>query len=224
LLNSSPQISHCHNNCPDLEHIDCSSESHRESFNQDIKESFENSINNISNLNTPGYRRISSYKDPVTGEYIVDNSQGRLSQTGSPLDIAVKGSGKGIMLADGEYTRDGRLKFGEGGRLVRAADDKPLAIDFEKGAPTDWSALPLQIDRQGNVYNRSNRQRLGQIKADIAAEGYLIQGYAEGSNINMPLELMDFTRKLRLLESKNASQSSQYRLDSEAIQVARGAV
>jgi flagellar hook protein FlgE len=84
--------------------------------------------NNISNMNTPGFRGSDSFFENVmdddgtkiagTGE---DLSEGQIEQTSTDTDVAIQGDGF-FILKDSEgslyYTRSGQFEFNSSGQLV----------------------------------------------------------------------------------------------------------
>jgi len=84
--------------------------------------------NNVSNMNTPGFRGSDSFFEnvmdddgtEVTGTGI-DTSEGDLEQTSTTTDAAIQGQGL-FILKDSQgnlyYTRDGQFEFNSSGQLV----------------------------------------------------------------------------------------------------------
>lgn len=94
--------------------------------------SFSRSLNtisdNISNMNTPGFRGSQSFFESMQDEHGTriagtgrDLSEGQIQQSGSDTDAAIDGSGLFILRdAQGRtfYTRSGQFTFDETGKLV----------------------------------------------------------------------------------------------------------
>jgi flagellar basal-body rod protein FlgF len=117
--------------------------------------------NNLANVDTVGFKFESmiSNDDPVTMptpgvaptavNFVADAgvardfTQGSLTQTGAPLDVAVDGKGFfTINTTSGpRYTRDGRFKLDSGGRIVTQDGDPvdgggDIVVDLKKGPIT----------------------------------------------------------------------------------------
>ena len=84
--------------------------------------------NNVSNMNTPGFRGSDTFFANINGEKGtriagegMRTDAGDIRQTGNPTDLAVDGAGYFILRdADGDlhYTRAGQFRFNEDGLLV----------------------------------------------------------------------------------------------------------
>ncbi|MFK2890737.1 flagellar hook-basal body complex protein [Dyella flagellata] len=83
--------------------------------------------NNISNMNTPGFRGSDSFFEDVIGDdgtkiagTGADTSQGQIEQTSTSTDVAIQGEGL-FMLKDPQgnlyYTRSGQFDFNSSGQL-----------------------------------------------------------------------------------------------------------
>lgn len=116
--------------------------------------------NNLANVDTAGFKfeLLMSSDDRVTTptpgaaptpvDFVTaagvarDYTQGSLTQTGSPLDVAIDGKGFfQVSTADGpRYTRDGRFKLDPTGKLVTQdgdaveGDGGDIVLDPKKGA------------------------------------------------------------------------------------------
>jgi flagellar basal-body rod protein FlgF len=155
--------------------------------------------------------------------------------TGGPLDVAVQGEGWfALRTADGvAYTRDGRLHMDEGGALLSVtnapildAGGAPIQLDPAGGAPTisqdgmisqngaQVGAIGLfTIDPAARLSRSSNSSVIPDIPAspvlDFTNDG-IMQGMAEGSNVNPVLEMARMINVSRSFESaSNAIQSSE---------------
>jgi flagellar hook protein FlgE len=108
-----------------------------------FSKSLDNVSNNISNMNTPGYKgndvfvRTLGDGNNGYGTQLEDSSPrmqtGDLRQTGNDLDLAITGYGYFVLQNDnGElfYTRAGQFKFDENNKLVDSASGfKVMTID-----------------------------------------------------------------------------------------------
>jgi flagellar hook protein FlgE len=97
-----------------------------------FSQSLDTISNNISNMNTPGFRGSDSFFENVmdddgtkiagTGQ---DTTEGQIEQTSTDTDVAIQGDGL-FMLKDSEgnlyYTRSGQFEFNSSGQLVDSAN------------------------------------------------------------------------------------------------------
>lgn len=111
----------------------------------------EISAQNVSNMATPGYRRLTSFEQAlsqagaaggaplqVTG---TDFSQGKPLNTDSPLDLSLSGAGF-FTVRDGDrllYTRDGQFRRDQDSRIVTQ------------------SGLPVQLQGGGDLVAKSGQ-------------------------------------------------------------------
>ncbi|MFT3806714.1 flagellar basal-body rod protein FlgF [Arenimonas sp.] len=96
--------------------------------------------NNVSNMNTPGFRGSDTFFENVNGGLGtrisgdgLRTSSGDIRQTGTPTDLAIDGNGF-FVLRDGNgnlyYTRAGQFRFNEDGLLVDSVTGyQVMAID-----------------------------------------------------------------------------------------------
>ena len=185
---------------------------------------------NIANSSTPGFRAersVPSFQSQLAGEagsgearVAIDQRDGAVSQTGRPLDLALRGEGF-FAVARGEQTllvRAGNFRLDTAGRLVNANGDRVL---------TDAGELTLEsesvrIDAKGQIW--SGEQSLGQLKllnvADPAAlvptdggfrydgafsewKGTVQQGSMESTNVNVAdesIRLMELSRHVESVQ------------------------
>jgi flagellar basal-body rod protein FlgF len=171
-----------------------------------------------------------------------DFGQGGLNRTGAPLDLGVQGPGFfKVSTPQGErYTRDGRFRTDDAGRLVTQGGQPVLdegggeiALDPEKGQ--------VSIAQDGTV--SQNSQQIGKIGlidfADLSGlektgdnlyqntsnlqpqpvEGSTIrQGMLEGSNVQPIREITRMIEVSRAYESVAKMMDSQADLAASAIQ------
>ena len=124
--------------------------------------------NNISNASTTGFKPDQEFYNlytssdaetqstmPTIERAWTDFSQGVLTDTGNPLDIAL--AGKGFLTADSPrgtvYTRNGSLKLSATG-ILETAEGYPVHADTPTGtiqAQPGVGAGPLQIQKDGSV-------------------------------------------------------------------------
>lgn len=125
-----------------------------------LQQELDIAANNLANVDTAGYKfeTLISNADPVPPQtpggaqnpvtFVTANgmardySQGPLTQTGAPLDVAIDGKGFfTISTSSGpRYTRDGRFKLDPTGKLVTQEGDPvegaggDITLDPKKGA------------------------------------------------------------------------------------------
>jgi flagellar basal-body rod protein FlgG len=133
--------------------------------------------NNLANMTTTGYKRQrAEFQDllydhvsrigtqtssqgnilPVGTPRLM--TQGNLTQTGSPLDIAIRGDGLfKIQLPDGTYayTRDGSFKMDAQGRIVTAQGN---VVQPAITIPTNASGLTINAQGQISVIPQGSTQ------------------------------------------------------------------
>jgi flagellar basal-body rod protein FlgF len=202
--------------------------------------------NNIANLSTTGFRRegllFSEYvqqldrqEEPLSMAAANARqtflTQGALTMTGNPLDLAIEGEGFfRIETPDGErLTRAGQFTPDAAGELVNPDGNRLLDPG---GAPifVPADAGPVSISRDGTI--SANGQPLGQIGlvqpedrsqlsratgvlhevtgSVVPAEGaVLLQGFLEESNVNPISEMA------RMIEVQRAYEAGQKFLDRE---------
>jgi flagellar basal-body rod protein FlgF len=157
-------------------------------------ESLDLLANNMANSSTGGYKADrefyslysaaeaqdsgSSTSMPVIEKPWIDLSQGALTPTGNPLDVAL--SGKGFFGVSGPngplYTRNGDFHLSASGTLV-TADGYP--VRSTTGTPlTPQADLPIDIKSDGSL--QQNGQPIGQLDvADFTSTAGLVK---QGSN------------------------------------------
>lgn len=186
--------------------------------------------NNLANMNTGGYKAEkmmfidqvarSRGGDSALGEKLTytrdiatyrDMTEGPLQETGSPLDIAIRGEGMLVIdTPDGErYSRGGRLQLNDGGQLVT---QQGYAVMSEGGQPFQFTPNDKQItiSRDGTVSTENGD--LGRLRVvstenpydlqmtfgglfttdapiDDVTNADVVQGVIEGSNVESVVEL-----------------------------------
>jgi flagellar basal-body rod protein FlgF len=208
--------------------------------------------NNIANMDTTGFKVESLMQKTDPAEPAVtlggprpvkfvaadgvarDFSQGALSTTGAPLDMAIEGQGFFQIQtpAGPRFTRDGRFTTDPTGRLVTQAGAAVLdagggeiLIDAEKGQVAIGgdgviSQGAEQVGKVG-VYSFANMGALektgdnlyrnaSNLQPQPATEARVRQGMLEGSNVKSILEIT------RMVEVSRAYEQTAKMMDSEA--------
>lgn len=168
-------------------------------------------------------------------------SQGSLSQTGNPMDVAIDGKGfLQVLMPDGSmaYTRDGELQVDSQGQLVNSSG---YPIQPAVSVPTD--ALSVTIGADGTVSVRQpgasattqvgalqlvdfvNPAGLQPVGGNLYIEssasgtpntgnpgqnglGTVMQGFIEGSNVNVVEELVSMIETQRAYEMNSKAIST----------------
>ncbi len=126
--------------------------------------------NNLANVSTTAFKGLrmlfAEYLSTQGGgspvSYVQDIgtvrdwSQGPLTQTGNPLDVALQGTGfLEIQTAQGvRYTRDGRLKIDAQGQLV-TLDDNPVLNPTQQPIVIPPNSASLTIGQDGTIGARA---------------------------------------------------------------------
>jgi len=215
--------------------------------------------NNVANVDTTGFKVESlmlktepleparTIPGPRPVKFVAadgvarDFGQGTLRKTDAMLDLAIEGDGFfKIQGADGErYTRDGRFRTDDRGRLVThqgqpVLDDGggEITIDPEKGpvAIAADGTMSQGDERVGKVAvvtfeNTGALEKAGDnqyrntsnLQPQPATEARMRQGMLEGSNVNSVLEIT------RMIEVSRAYEQTSRMMDAEA-ELARRAI
>lgn len=194
----------------------------------------EAAAQNVSNASTPGYKKQVAFAQTleradgvmpgaeVETRFLADAGQGRLKNTGNPLDLAIFGSAL-FQLRDGHdivYSRGGSFSLGDGGaisdssgRYLQQAGGGDLILDSAKteilgngtvlqdGLPVAAIALYEPADEAGvsalggslfSARSSSMREATGSI---------IRQGRLESSNVVMSDEMVSMMAAVRQAES-----------------------
>lgn len=193
----------------------------------------EASAQNIANASTKGFKRQVSFSEVLAGaaedstepaafNTLVDFTQGRLIETGNPLDLAISGPGL-LQLRDGDvliYSRGGTFARDEDGRLADAvgrilqqAGGGDLAVKgdslsiledgtlIEDGLPTGKIALYETIEPATLSALGGTTFAADPVAMDEAASSQLRQGFTEASNVVMSEEMIAMMASVRRAES-----------------------
>ncbi len=217
-----------------------------------LRRELDIAANNLANVDTAGYKFETLMKkvDParpartagapgptkfVLGDALArDFGQGGLRQTGAPLDIAIEGDAFfSVNTPDGErYTRDGRFRLDDQGRLVTDAGyavagdgGGEILIDAEKGPVlvAQDGTMSQGAERVGKLSvvrfdNRSVLEKTGDnylrntanIPPAPAPDALVRQGMLENSNVKAVVEVT------RLVEISRAYEQIARMMDAEA--------
>jgi flagellar basal-body rod protein FlgF len=214
--------------------------------------------NNLANVDTVGFKFESmiSNDDPVTmptpgvmpttvnftadAGVARDFKQGSLTQTGAPLDVAIAGKGFfQINTADGpRYTRDGRFRTDDSGKLVDQDGDPvdgggDIVLDPKKGAVTiSQSGV---VSQQGEIVGHvsvvtfdslsalskdgSNQYRNdSNLSAAPVTTPDVRQGFLEQSNVEPVRQITRLIEVNRAYDAVASMMSTTQDLSSNAVQ------
>lgn len=216
--------------------------------------------NNIANADTAGFKveSLAVAEDPQAPAFtlggpqpvkfvmpngvIRDFGQGALRKTDSPFDVAIEGQGffKVQTPAGLRYTRDGRFRMDETGKLVTVSgapvlDDGggEITLSQEKGqlSISPDGTLSQGTERIGKLgvvtfANLSTMEKVGDNllqntsnqQGVPAPDSRLRQGMLEGSNVNPILEVTRMIEVSRAYEQMAKMMDSQADLSSQAVQ------
>lgn len=217
-----------------------------------LRRELDIAANNLANVDTAGFKveqlmvatengqKARNHAVDGPGRFVLDTGVGRdfrqglLSQTGNTFDFAIEGDAFfTIGGPEGDrYTRDGRFRTDDTGRMVTAGGlpvlgegGAEIILDPTKSAPSvsadgiitqdgervgklevvRFEALGvLSKDGDGLYVNSSNEQ------PQAAADARIRQGMVEGSNVNSILEITNlieisrsYERMARMIENTN---------------------
>ena len=177
------------------------------------------------------------------GEVYTDYSQGSLKETGNDFDVALNGKGffaVNVIDAKGNesirYTRDGSFTMDKEGYIVDCYGNHVQSESGDIQIPTDATHITIDID--GSIY--ADDQYIDKIlvvdfedydylskyadnmyqtidgAVQIDAQGSIIQGYTEQSNVNVISEIVQMINITRAYE---ANQKVMQTIDSSLDQV-----
>jgi flagellar basal-body rod protein FlgF len=200
--------------------------------------------NNLANASTPSFKAehmlFAEYLDKKGSAPISfvqdfgtsrDTSQGPISSTGNPLDVALEGAGylKIDTALGARYTRNGRLQLDSNGTLVTSDGNSVLGSgDQPISLPTN--AKSITITRDGTI--STDQGEAGQIEVlkfddervlepasgglyvteaqpTPASDTAVLQGMVEGSNVQPIIEM---TRLMKISQSYSSAKDL---MDSE---------
>jgi flagellar basal-body rod protein FlgF len=197
--------------------------------------------NNVANISTAAFRTdVVKFEtvlsragaNPVAfsspGDNIISRESGTVTETGNPLDVAVKGQGWLAFAGPSGtvYTRDGRLQIAPNGDL-QTVNGFPVIDPGGAQIIIDPNGGPLSIATNGaitqdgtevgtlglfNISADANLQRYGNsgvipdrpatAMLDFTKDGFR-QNYVEGSGANPMLELTHLISASRAFEATN---------------------
>jgi flagellar basal-body rod protein FlgF len=221
-----------------------------------IQKEMDSIANNIANSNTtaykadrvtfnsylaqpPGSSKMAAMIFPKLAAAYRETKEGTISNTGNPLDVAIRG--EGYMVVDTpqgqRYTRDGHLSLDTSGRLVNPAG-RPILGEGGQPIVIPQGSGELTISTDGGV--SVGEQRIGKIRVVAfdnqqalkrAGSGLyvadnvvpkpadkfeVVQASLEGSNIEPIMEMT------RMMENARAYEQAQKILTNEDDRMRKG--
>jgi len=215
--------------------------------------------NNIANASTPGFKRESAKFEeyvarmqPAEGEtgtqplsfvkdagIMRDVSQGPVTQTGAPFDVAINGKGFFVVQTPQglRYTRDGHFSLdangqivnsngyvlqGDGGAITITPDDGDIRIapdgtvsgrtgQLAKVRIADFADVTAMVKEGANLYSTGQAAQVPEV-IDLR------QGALEGSNVQPVLEISHMIEVMRAYEATATLSKNQQDMKLEAVQ------
>jgi len=220
---------------------------------------------NLANVSTAGYKRVCNafsralqsqagvpdayYPGEIDLDSAFDFSQGSLTQTGRPLDLALHGKGFFVIetLQGPLYTRNGMFQTNPNGQIVDpdgrivAGEGGPITV------PPDVSHSQITVSGDGTLSTADTtigKFRIVEFGDDesklipaggncfhmpdedvmpvTAGNAVVKQGYQEASNVRIVDELVDMIMVARLYEANMKIVSAQQEASSSIMGVAAG--
>lgn len=148
-----------------------------------FSQSLDTISNNISNMNTPGFRGSDSFFENMMDEdgtqiagTGVDTTEGQIEQTSTPTDVALQGQGL-FIVKDSQgnlyYTRSGQFEFNSSGQLVDSVNQYLVQGYSPNGSYGNIDISSLQtlppaatttVNMTGNIVTTSSPDTISSIK------------------------------------------------------------
>jgi flagellar basal-body rod protein FlgF len=181
---------------------------------------------NVANITTPGYRKGVAFAEVAANganslAFSTNHESGALRVTGQPLDLAISGAGFFRVRGDngvyytrsGQFSRDseGRLVDGQG-MVLQTADGHDLVLTnrriaiaedgavLEDGVPVArvglFECLPdMALERVSGAYFAAPADAMQEVASPLVRQGMI-----EGSNVDLPGEMIAMMTALRQAE------------------------
>lgn len=170
----------------------------------------------MTNVTTPGYKRRiafsklmatqhASSSGPPTTRFRFDFSQGKLTATGNPLDIAIDSAGF-FLLRDGEttfYSRQGQFSRNGDGALVNAQGH---VLQQAGGGDVVVDHADVTIEDDGTVLDAGRPvARIGVFAPTAATAMHALDGSAFELSAGQATEVANPALRQGMLEASNVS-------------------
>lgn len=178
---------------------------------------------NLANVSTAGYRRLMPFNDGNGFRTVYDRTQGMLSNSGGPLDVAIRGNGGWFVVTDNgqpQLTRDGSFRVDAKG-VITTQDGRPVRGRGGDTITVDPTA-PVEVGQDGTIRQRGQNidqllvvdpggdaplRGIGRAAYEVPAETALTpmnavveQGRFEMANVNPLIEMTEFMMSARSFE------------------------
>ncbi len=174
---------------------------------------------------------------PRLSEEVIDLSQGSFQKTGNPLDLAVRGDGFFKVQKDGDtyLTRNGVFTLSSDGMLITEQGYPVMANGGEVTLPPRSN---VTVDGEGVIF--ADGQEVGRLDfvqpadmrdlkkegenlfanggGEIPADGEIVQGYIEKSNVQVVNEMVSMIECQRSFEMYQKMITTTDQLDQKVIQ------
>ena len=202
--------------------------------------------NNIANASTPAYKAerllFSEYLSKGSNNnqsvsfvqdssVIRDTSEGALSETKNPFDLAIKGDGYFVVQGQSEpnYSRNGRLHLNEDGKLVNNLN-MPVLDESDRPITIEPGIARIEISQDGTIKGENgeigrikivrfdDEQSLTRLSSALyrtdaapqpATESKVFQGMLEESNVRPIVEITN------MIDAHRSYQNSQQMIQNE---------
>lgn len=165
--------------------------------------------NNISNMNTPGFRAADTFYDSLSGNSGSGNgigtqvsglgyrfTNGDIKQTGNATDLAINGQGFFTLLQDGKqmFTRAGQFNFNSDGVLVDKNSGASVAALSDTGTLSEFNISEYRVlaptasssvELSGNLSSGSSTHEISGIKVfnDLGEEVELTLNFTKSDTV-----------------------------------------
>jgi len=232
-----------------------------------LTQRYEAIAHNLANANTAGYKRLvtaflhgdaqqpdgaaattaAAGSGGIVGRTLVDFTQGALTQTGRPLDLALHGKGFFVVESpEGQvYTRNGIFQVNAAGQLVDSVGRTVIGESGPIVIPAGTSAMSVSVAADGRIivgekvigkiriveFERpQDLQMIGQCSLrapqgttpKAATATTVEQGFQEASNVAVVDELVGLITVSRLYEANFKTVEMRGERTKSILQVAMG--
>lgn len=191
----------------------------------------EATANNVANLTTPGFKSQKLYSDVIsemsalasdaTEKSRVDLAQGKLSNSGNPLDVAIGGAGFfKLMASDGSiaFSRQGQFRLDGDGRLIGA---QGMAVQSADGGDIRLRSPNVEILADGTILeDKAAVARIGLFQPAEGAQPHPIGGSL--MNFADEIEVAEPQLHQKMVEASNVELADEMVALMEAMRNAEG--
>lgn len=179
--------------------------------------------NNISNANTIGYQReipeSISFKSVLSETAMRDPSQGQIRKTERMFDLAIEGNAYFLIETKNglQTTRSGKFHLDEKGELATMDGHEVVVVEKTDRPISLAKSHDIRINPSGEIF--VGQDRYGRIALQIQDNRpvKVIQGFLEGSNVNLMNEMISLSMMFRAFESNEKIISMESSVEKELI-------